>query len=183
MAETKFEIGSSIVTISPKEMTDILADRAQADLRQVAEGKKYARLNPPVTGVAAAGVLRIGGDYINAGPAGTAVAPPQPRAGYCWAMRRMAVRGLTNGATPDVVNLFRSMGDAQAYVPGGGLSGGDWQFNGNNFAYTFSFGELVFFEGETPVLVSQGAFAAVGQITLRADFVEVPQVLLWKVLG
>ncbi len=98
-------------------------------------------------------------------------------------MRRMAVRGLTTGATPDVVNMFRSMADASAYVPAGGLSAGDWQFNGNNFAYTFSFGEMVFFEGETPVLVSQGAFAATGQITLRADFVEVPQPLLWKVLG
>jgi hypothetical protein len=39
----------------------------------------------------------------------------------------------------------------------------------------------VFLEGETPVLVSVGAFAATGTVTLSADYLEVPEEYLYKV--
>jgi hypothetical protein len=88
---------------------------------------------------------------------------------------------LTTGATPDIVNLHRSTPGAQ--YTGGTLSNGIWQFNGNNFAYTFSFGEMVFLNGDTPVIVSVGAFASTARIVLSADFIETPQELMYKALG
>jgi hypothetical protein len=93
-------------------------------------------------------------------------------------MRRMSVSGLTVGTTPDIVNLHRVTPNVTA-IPA--TSSGIWQFNGNNYSYTFSFGELVFLEGETPVLVSVGTFAATGRVALSCDYLEVPEEYLYKV--
>ena len=174
MARWKFGIGEFFETLTKGEMRDVLRDhQAEHDQRTAARAKKYARLAPPVTGTAAGGVLQIGGDFPNSGPGGGGlVQPPQPRAGYAWAMRRLSVTGLTAGATPDVVNLYRRNGGRPI-----------WQFNGNNFAYTFSFLEIVYLEGETPILISTGTFAATGQVWLDADFLEVPQEELYKAAG
>lgn len=195
MARFKFGIGEFFDTLTKSELDQSLGEyrkAANAAQREAARGVKYMRLNPPVTGQAAAGSLKMGGDFIT-GPAasggstvgGQPGAPtPQPRAGYCWAIRRAAVQGLTSGTTPDIVNLFRRQSDANAWLAGpSSVSGGDWQFTGNNFAYTFAWGQLVFLEGETPIVVSQGAFAGTGQITFRMDFEELPQELIWKALG
>lgn len=191
----KFGIGEFFETLTKNELDDSLRshrDAANAAQRQAAHGVKYARLNPPVTGQAVTNALRMGGDFITGTAAsggssagGQPGAPtPQPRAGYCWAIRRAAVQGLTSGATPDIVNLFRRQADAGAWLAGpSSVSGGDWQFTGNNFAYTFSFGQLVFWEGETPIVVSQGAFAGTGPVTFRMDFEELPQELIYKALG
>lgn len=191
----KFGIGEFFETLTKGELDDSLAayrKEANAAERSMARAVKYMRLNPPVTGQAVANSLRMGGDFITgtAASGGSSVggqpgAPtPQPRAGYCWAVRRAAVQGLTSGATPDIVNLFRRQADAAAWLGGPAtVSGGDWQFTGNNFAYTFSFGQLVFWEGETPIVVNQGSFAGAGQVTFRMDFEELPQVEIWKALG
>jgi hypothetical protein len=173
MAKFTFKLGEVFESITQPEMKQALDEHlADVEQRAIARGKKYGRLNPPVTGQEASGILQMGGDFPNSGPAGGLVQPPQPRAGFAWAMRRMSVTGLTSGTTPDIVNMYRRTGTRPV-----------WQFNGNNFAYTFSFLEMVFLEGETPVLVSVGTFAATGQITLDADFLEVPQVELYKASG
>jgi hypothetical protein len=180
VARFKFGIGEWFDTLTKGELDESLSSfRALAEAQQkaAARGRKYARM--VITGQAAAGVLQMGGDFPNAGPAGTLTAAPQPRAGYAWAMRRMSVAGLTVGATPDIVNLHRQTPNITA-IPAT-TSSGVWQFNGNNFAYTFSFGEMVFLEGETPVLVSAGTFAATGRIALGCDYLEIPQELLYKV--
>lgn len=191
----KFGIGEFFETLTKGELDDSLAAyRKQANEaeRSMARAVKYMRLNPPVTGQAVSNSLKMGGDFITgtaaAGGSSTGGQPgaptPQPRAGYCWAVRRAAVQGLTSGATPDIVNLFRRQADAGAWLGGPStVSGGDWQFTGNNFAYTFSFGQLVFWEGETPIIVSQGSFAGLGQVTFRMDFEELPQLEIWKALG
>ena len=195
MARWKFGIGEIFETLTKGELDDSLATyrrAADAAQREQARGIKYMRLNPPVTGQAVSSKLAMGGDFIT-GPAASGgsgiggqpgILSQQPRAGYCWAIRRAAVQGLTNGTTPDIVNLFRRQSDAVAWQAGPAtVSGGDWQFTGNNFAYTFAWGQLVFWEGETPIIVSQGTFSATGQVTLRMDFEEVPQVEIWKALG
>jgi hypothetical protein len=41
----------------------------------------------------------------------------------------------------------------------------------------------VFFEGETPIIVSQGTFQASGIVTFRMDFEELPQPEIWKALS
>lgn len=195
MAKWKFGIGEIFDTLTKGELDESLnAYRAQADAaqREAARGVKYMRLNPPVQGQASGSKLAMGGDFIT-GPSasgGSSVGgqpgtpSQQPRSGYCWAVRRIAVQGLTNGTTPDIVNLFRRQSDAIAWQAGpSSVSGGDWQFTGNNFAYTFAWGQLVFLEGETPIIVSQGTFAATGIVTLRMDFEELPQPEIWKALG
>lgn len=195
MARWKFGIGEFFETLTKGELDDSLSayrKAADAAQREAARGVKYMRLNPPVQGQAVASKLQMGGDFIT-GPAasggssigGQAGAPsPQPRAGYCWAVRRAAVQGLTNGVTPDIVNLFRRQSDANSWLAGpSSVSGGDWQFTGNNYAYTFAWGQLVFLEGETPILVSQGTFASTQIVTFRMDFEELPQPEIWKALG
>lgn len=195
MARWKFGIGEFFETLTKGELDQSLRsyrEAANVAQREQARGIKYQRLNPPVTGQASGSVLKMGGDFITgtaasggASTGGQAGAPsPQPRAGYCWAVRRAAVQGLTNGTTPDIVNLFRRQSDASAWLAGpSSVSGGDWQFTGNNYAYTFAWGQLVFWEGETPIIVSQGTFAATGPVTFRMDMEEVPQVEIWKALG
>jgi hypothetical protein len=195
VARWKFGIGEFFDTLTKPELDQSLAEyRKAADIaqREQARGIKYMRLNPPVTGQAAASKLAMGGDFITgtAASGGSSVggqpgAPtPQPRPGYCWLVRRAAVQGLTNGTTPDIVNLFRRQSDANAWLNGpSSVSGGDWQFTGNNYAYTFSYGQLAFLEGETPIIVSQGTFAATGPVTFRMDFEELPQDEIWKGLG
>ena len=191
----KFGIGEYFETLTKGELDESLTSfrkAAQAAQHEQARGIKYGRLNPPVTGQAVSSKLTMGGEYIT-GPAASGgastggqagVSSPQPRAGYCWAVRRAAVQGLTNGASPDIVNLFRRQSDAAAWLAGPAtVSGGDWQFTGNNFAYTFSFGQLVFLEGETPIIISQGTFSSTQVITFRMDFEETPQELIWKALG
>ena len=176
MAKFKFGIGEIFEALTKNELDDSLTSyrrQATADQLEAARGRKYMRVT--VTGQAAGGVLQMGGDFPNAGPAGTIGPAPQPRAGYAWAIRRMSVSGLTVGTTPDIVNLHRISPGTVATT-----SSGIWQFNGNNYAYTFSHEQLVFLEGETPVLVSVGTFAATGRIALSADYVEVPQVELVK---
>lgn len=182
MAKWKFALGEMFETITQPEMRQALLDHeVDREQRNVARGVKYGRLQPPITGQAAGGVLQMGGDYPNTGPGGTIVQPVQPRPGYAWLMRRMSVTGLTAGTTPDIVNLHRATPGAQ--YTGGTLSNGIWQFNGNNFAYTFSFGEMVFLSGDTPVIVSVGTFASTARIVLSADFIETPQELMYKALG
>jgi hypothetical protein len=173
LARWTFKLGEAFETLTKPELKEGLAEHlAETEQRAIARGKKYGRLNPPITGQAAGGLLQMGGDFPNTGPAGTAVQTVQPRPGYAWAMRRLSVSGLTTGTTPDIVNLYRRTGSRPV-----------WQFNGNNFAYTFSFAEMVYLEGETPILQSVGTFAATGVITLDADFVEVPQEELYKAMG
>ena len=195
MARWKFGIGEFFETLTKDEMADTLAGHRaalNAAQREQARGIKYMRLNPPVTGQAVSSKLAMGGDFITGPTAsggssigGQSGAPtPQPRPGYCWLVRRAAVQGLTNGTTPDIVNLFRRQSDAIAWQAGpSSVSGGDWQFTGNNFAYSFAFGQLAFLEGETPILVSQGTFASTQLVTFRMDFEELPQEQIWKGLG
>jgi hypothetical protein len=178
MARWKFGIGEWFETLTKGELDDSLASyrkQAEAAQRAAATGRKYMRLNPPVRGVAVGGVLQMGGDFANSGAAGVLVPAPQPRAGYAWAVRRASVSGLTAGSTPDIVNLHRKTTNSTPIT-----SSGQWQFNGNNYAYTFSHEQFVFLEGETPVLVSVGTFAATGTVTFDMDFIEVPEIELYK---
>lgn len=192
MAKFAITPHAAFETTTPAELRQELM--AHEDARQAArnEGKKLARVE--LQGQAVGGVLRMGGEFVT-GPAaaggatigGQAGAPsPQPRAGYSWLARRISVSGLIYGATPDVVNLFRSQRRANAWIGqqvSQAVSGGEWQFNGNSFAATFSYGELEFHEGETPILVSQGTFVSTQIITFVMDYLEVPQPKMFEGLS
>ena len=152
----KFEIGAEFETLTRDELSSELGTVVTA-IRETSRGYKYRRI-PQLSGVASGGVLNIGGD---AG-AGTTWngSPVGPREGFAWILGLVTVNGLTSGTTPDIVNL---------YINGAGSSNAWWQFNGNNFAYTFGDGELVLYPGETLSLQSVGTIAATGRITLTGS--------------
>ena len=131
--------------------------------RVAARGFKWMRLPEYLTGKVASSAITLG--------VGTGQTPLGPEQGYAWSVKRLVVGGLTTGATPDVVNLY--LNDRFAGNP-------LWQFNGNNFGYTFGRLELVLGPGDTLSLKSVGTFASTSVITLSGELVEVPAEMLWK---
>ena len=110
----------------PKE----IAAEADIMLYERARTVKHMELPQILLGTAASNVLAIGE------VSGIVLGPRQ---GYAWAVRRLVVDGLTSGSTPDVVNLYKHgfpSSDLAPTIPPA------WQFNGNNFGYTFGKGEL-----------------------------------------
>jgi len=153
MARVKLELGAELDTLTKPELDHSLG-RAVDMIRQEQRGLKYRRI-PQLAGTPSAGALDIGGDN-NVGTQwnGNAVGPNQ---GWAWELGLVSIAGLTAGSTPDIVNLL---------ITGSGGSLPWWQFNGNNFAYTFGRGELILLPGERLRLVSVGTIAAAGPITL-----------------
>lgn len=175
MAKAKFEIGAEFDILNKGELDKSLTAAvagARAIVREELRGKKYRRL-PQLAGVASGGVLNIGGDA-GGGPGGTWNGNPVgPGQGYAWEIKLLSVTGLTSGgATPDIVNL---------YILGAGSALAWWQFNGNNFAYTFGAGDLVLLPGERLQLQSVGTFAATGMVTLAGSVWQYPAEMFGKV--
>jgi hypothetical protein len=97
-----------------------------------------------------------------------------PQQGYAWDISMLGIAGLTTGTTPDVVNMHFN---GNTNLPW-------WQFNGNNFAYTFSRGQLFMLPGETISLRNVGTFNATGLITLFGMIrAEVPAEKLGMIFG
>lgn len=150
---TVLQVGSPIETLTQGELHDELARTSQEWFRQYGKSVKYMRFGPvPVDVVDAAFSLD-----------GSASTDLGPREGFAWSVRRITVWGLAGGTTPDIANLYRNQ-------PGGIPV---WQFNGNNFAYTFGKLEMLLLPGETMALASQGDIAATGTITISGDILEI----------
>lgn len=145
--------------LTNEEFQEMMGHHFDDFIREVVRGIKYIRM-PLLTGTASGGVLTIGqGNTITA-----------PEQGYAWSFKRLAVSGLTTGTSPDIVNLYR----------GDNLINPVWQFNGNNFAYTFGKLDMVLLAGENFVL--NGTITSTSQITLTGDAIEVPQEMLGKLV-
>lgn len=164
---TRLELGSELDVLDRQELDDTLSKHAQAWERSLARSVKYLRFGPLGAKVASAAVTFDGSGNGQNGAAG-------PREGYVWCIRRMAVNGLATGATPDVVNLFRNQTSGTAI----------WQFNGNNFAYTFGKGEMLLLPGETLSFTNSGTIAAATGtlITISGDYIEAAAEEAWKIL-
>jgi len=96
-----------------------------------------------------------------------------PEQGYAWSISALIVTGLTAGTSPDIVNLYlndRFSGPVW------------WQFNGNNFGYTWGKLQRFLYPGETLSMQNSGNLAATGTITLSGDIIEVPAEQLWKLV-
>ena len=157
----KLDFGTEIDILTQKELDDSLSRANDAAARAYLRGVDHKSL-PELRGQAASGSLVMGqeGDTIG------------PRQGYVWSIMRLVVTGLTSGSSPDVVNLYYGSTSNTA----------KWQFNGNNFGYTFGRGSLVVKPGQTLVLGSVGTFAATGTITLSGEMWEVPSEMAGKLL-
>lgn len=163
MPKVKLELGAWLDTVSHSELKDTLKARDDAMMHARAEGIKYRRL-PLIKGTAASGTLSMGGP--------DASQDCGPNEGFAWVITRLAISGLTSGVTPDVVNLYR----------GGAGNFPIWQFTGNSSFATFTKLALVYLPSETLLLISAGAFAATGQITLSGELLQVPAEFLWKLI-
>lgn len=163
MAEVRIQAGATIDIPSRHEIKDTFAAELDARERQLAKGWKWLRL-PIYTGTAAASAITI--DEKSNG--GLLLGPLQ---GYAWSLRRIVIDGLTSGATPDVINMYRNAVVSQPPL---------WQFNGNNFGYTFGRLEMVIMGGDSLKFASSGTFAATGLIRVSGELVELPAEQLYK---
>ena len=125
-------------------------------------GLKWMRIPQLVTGKLNAGGVQTIGQLGQVGP----------EQGYMWSLRRLVLSGLTSGTTPDVVNMF--FNDAATQV--------EWQFNGNNFGYTFGRFELCMRPGDIILLQNVGVFASAANVVLSGELMEVPAELVGRLL-
>lgn len=146
MAKFKIAAGADIELLTQAELEQSLAAN-----RVPYQAMTLMRLQV-INGSAAAGALNLGGD---ANPAHT------PDTGYVWSLRHLVIAGLTRGATPDIVQIFR----AQLPI---------WELNGNQYAQTWGRGEIMINQGETLAYRSVGTFGAAGQITIHGAAWQVP---------
>jgi hypothetical protein len=163
MAKVRLQAGAEFDLLNKDELSSALSDQSTADQLARLHGIKHMRLPEVLVGTVASSAISLDG---NTGPY-----PLGPRSGYAWAIKRLIVSGLTSGATPDVVNLYKG-------GPGAGVP--LWQFNGNNFGYTFGKLEMTLYGGETLSLKNSGSIAATGQISLGGELIECPAELIGK---
>lgn len=165
MATFKLQAGATIETLTKHEMGQALAEH-EAARRTDARAFKWMRLPEGLIGKATGGQLSLG---LAAGE--TRIGPAQ---GYIWSVSRLVVDGLTSGATPDVVNLYRNDNTAGPPL---------WQFNGNSFGYTWGKMQMTLLSGDSLTLVNVGTFTAAGQIRLSGELWELPAERAYEFLG
>jgi hypothetical protein len=128
-----------------------------------ARGVKWMRL-PEIYGTASGSALTLDEAH------GSLIVGPEQ--GYLWALTRIVIDGMTTGATPDVLNMYRnSTGSAPL-----------WQFNGNNFGYDWGKLRITLGPGDTLKFASVGTFAATGRIRVSGELIEVPAEMAWKLI-
>jgi len=153
MAVVKLDFQAEVDILNKNELDQSLAAAHKSAFQSAIAGIKYMRI-PRLVGQVSSNAIQLGAGPIVCGPA----------SGFAWSIRRLLVNGLTAGATPDVVNIYRN----------GIGSDPVWQFNGNSFGGTFGRLELVLLPNESLWVANVGSIAATGQITLTGEAVEVP---------
>lgn len=148
MSRYKIQGGTEFEVPSAKEIADLVG----AQERERARGEKDMRL-PQIYGKASSSAITLG----------TGIAQVGPESGHKWSLRRIVVNGMTNGGTPDVLNMYVNDVNSQPI----------WQFNGNNFGYTWGRREMVINPGEVILFASVGTFNATGTITVSGQLDDV----------
>jgi hypothetical protein len=151
--------GASYDLPNAEEIRQIVGEQVRVEDR----GVKWMRL-PVLQGTASNSAITL--SDLNGAPLG-------PDQGYAWNLRRIVVDGMTSGATPDVLNMYRNAITGQPPL---------WQFNGNTFGYTWSKGEMTLSPGDALKFASVGTFAATGLIRVTGELIEVPAEMLAKIL-
>ena len=155
--------GNSYDLASPAEVRQIVSEQQQA----AARGITWMRIPTGLQGKPSGSAITLG---ITQGQP-----PTGPDLGYIWSVRRLTVTGLTRSATaPDIVNLYLNDNFNGPVL---------WQFNGNNFGYSFGLGELIINSGETLALQNSGTIAATGTITLSGEVWQVPSERQYELMG
>ena len=157
--------GAEFFAPTRDEYIAMIGDAEDIRQREAARAFKWMRL-PVYTGTPASSAVTIDekSNGFDLGPA----------QGYAWSLTRIVVDGMTTGATPDVINMYRNATTGQPPL---------WQFNGNNFGYTFSNFEMTLIGGDALQFASVGTFAATGLIRVSGELIEMPAEMLFKLLA
>jgi hypothetical protein len=154
MAKFTIQAGVEVDAASPAEVRGE-ADRVIAAMAARDVGIKFGRLPLTLSGTPAGGNLTIGGD--------SGQQPVGPAGGWIWEFKRIAISGLARGTSPDVMQLY--FYGASGRIP-------QWEFNGNNWAYTFGRGELVMRPQEYIMATNIAALTSTSLITLSGNYVQ-----------
>jgi hypothetical protein len=152
----KIQGGTEFEVPSAREIADEVGVAIRADVR----GIKWMRL-PQAAVTASGNTVSIDNST------GFSIGPEQ---GYAWSLRRIVISGMTTGATPDVINMYRNGITGQVPL---------WQFNGNNFGYTWGKLELVLSPGDVLKFQSATSYQATGA-TVSGELIQVPAEMLGK---
>lgn len=152
------DIGAEVDFVTQGELDESLKRAHQTFMSAQVQGRKYMRFRMRAT--VASTAITLGGDGDQPGPG--------PDQGYAWAIRRLFVKGLTAGSTPDELWFYRNNASSDPV----------WQISGADPGDKFGRLEIVLLGGEKLAAANNGALAATGQITVNGEAVEVPQEML-----
>ena len=171
MPKVKLDVGATIDFLNKDELDDALTDyqkNAQAAEYEKLKGLKFIRL-PRLYATPASGTVRLGEAWAGNLYTDQIMGPNQ---GYIWSIRRLVVTGLGTGTSPDVINFYRN-----------GISGETvWQLNGNSFGQTFGKNEMVLLPDEKLIAQSVGSMTSTSQIVISGDAIEVPALMIGKLI-
>lgn len=166
--KTKLQAGAELDLITKDEMKDVLRTVTQDWFNQVARGDRYRRFS--ATGTVAAGELTIGG----AEQLDSVLGPAE---GFVWAVKRIAVYGLTLFVPEDSFVFTEPLA---LYLNDSGPSSlVDPALQGYR---GFSTDELVLYPGDT-LLATGTALTHTGTVTLTGQARELPMPLAWRIGG
>ena len=157
MASVKLHAGVELHNLSPDEVRGIVTEEGAVERARL-RGIKGAQLPRSFGATPTGGTFTLGTTL--PGPSGFY----GPDNGYIWFISRLIVNGLTAGATPDVINLF--FDDSFSQI--------QWQFNGNNFGYTFSRSELLLNPGQGLMFRSGSPFATTSYVSVAGQYWIIP---------
>jgi hypothetical protein len=169
MTKVRLDIGATVDFLTKDELDSSLASRDEEQEASRLRGIKYFRL-PRLYAVPSGGTVVLGEPYTGVAYTGPVASPNE---GYAWSIRRLACNGLATGSVPDMLNIYRNDFSSDPV----------WQLNGNNFAYTFGKTELILLAGERLIAMSAGSMTATGQVSLTADAIEVPALMIGKLVS
>ena len=121
--------------------------------RERLRGIKIIRI--PVLRGTGANPFTMGGNNV--------LVPQMPDQGWTWSLRHLVIEGMTRGGTPDAIQIVRA--SDQRIL---------WELNGNQYAQTWSRGEIMLNAGEALFYQSVGTFNATGTITAHGAVWEAP---------
>ena len=157
MASVKLHAGVELHNLSPDEVRGIVTEEGAVERARL-RGITGAQLPRSFGATPTGGTFTLGTTL--PGPSGFY----GPDNGYIWYISRLIVNGLTAGATPDVINLF--FDDSFSQI--------QWQFNGNNFGYTFSRSELLLNPGQGLMFRSGSPFATTSYVSVAGQYWIIP---------
>jgi hypothetical protein len=160
MATFKIDAGKQIETVTPAELEGSL----KAWMVDAAKGLRIVQIQAQGTANATTGAVRVGGHVtLTGGKVG-------PKAGFVWAVQRLAVR---IADTPAAYNLYINANNPNNFVRD--VSGA------MNGYCSFGKSELVLLQDDALVFTANADAGAVVSITGAA--IEAPVGLLYKLLG